>query len=393
MTAAPAVRDHVETHIDEVIADLDRLVRLETPSNRRDLLEAALPQIEAYAVERLGEPVARVQHDGGERGDVLDLTWAGSPGVAGTVLSLCHYDTVWPEGTIDQWPLTRDGDVLTGPGVLDMKAGIVQTVWMLRALRELGVPHPAVRLMLTGDEEIGSAVSRPHLEAAAAECLVTLISEPSAAGAVKVQRKGTVFADLTVRGVESHAGLDPYAGASAVHEIARLVPQVAALADREKGTTVNVGVVQGGSGRNVVAGLATCEVDIRIQDPAEGDRVAAALEALTVRDDRCVLEVVVDHNRPPMNPTPRTEQILELVRQSGADLGETVETQAVGGASDGNFIAALGLPVVDGLGGIGAGPHARHEHILVSGLSRQTALMAGVVELLAVEARSVATGA
>jgi glutamate carboxypeptidase len=385
MTAAAAVRDYVETHIDEVLADLDRLVRLETPSSRRDLLEAALPQIEAYAVERLGDPVARAQHDGGERGDVLDLTWAGSPGVEGTVLSLCHYDTVWPEGTLAGWPLTRDGDVLTGPGVLDMKAGIVQTVWMLRALRELGAPHPAVRLLLTGDEEIGSTVSRPHIEAAAAECLVTLISEPSAGGAVKVQRKGTVFADVTVTGLESHAGLDPYAGASAVHEIAKLIPKIVALADRSKGTTVNVGTVEGGSGRNVIAGQARCAVDVRVQHPAEAERVASALEALQVEDERCSLEMYVDHNRPPMNPTPRTEEIVALAHRAGEDLGSPIETQAVGGASDGNFIAALGLPVIDGLGGIGAGPHARHEHITVSGLPRQTALMAGIVELLAAE--------
>ncbi len=370
-----------------MVADLDRLVRLETPSNRRDLLEAALPEIERYAVERLGAPAARVQHDGGSRGDVLDLTWAGSPGLVGTVLVLCHYDTVWPEGTVACWPLTRDGDVLTGPGVLDMKAGIVQAVWMLRALRELDVPHPSVRLLLTGDEEIGSVAGRPHIEAAAAESLVTLIPEPSAAGDVKVQRKGMVFADLTVRGVESHAGLDPDAGASAVHELAGLIPAVVALADRERGTTVNVGVVTGGSGRNVVAGVATCEVDVRVQDPDEARRVADALEALAVSDSRCTLEVVVDHNRPPMNPSPRTEEILELVRRTAADLGETVGTQAVGGASDGNFVAALGLPVIDGLGGIGAGPHARHEHITVSGLPRQTALMAGIVELLATEAR------
>ncbi len=385
MTSAAAVRDHVRAHVEELVADLDRLVRLETPSSRRDLLEAALPEIERYAVERLGAPVRRVQHDGGDRGDVLDLTWAGSAGVEGTVLSLCHYDTVWPEGTVAGWPFSRDGDVLSGPGVLDMKAGIVQTVWMLRALRELGVPHPALRLMLTGDEEIGSVAGRPHLEAAAAESLVTLIPEPSAAGAVKVQRKGMVFADLVVRGVESHAGLDPDAGASAVHELAGLIPAVVALADRERGTTVNVGVVTGGSGRNVVAGVATCEVDVRIQDPAEEERVVAALESLAVEDGRCTLEVVVDRNRPPMNPGDRTEEVLGLLRRVGADLGETVATQAVGGASDGNFIAALGLPVVDGLGGIGGGPHARHEHITVSGLPRQTALMAGLVELLATE--------
>ncbi|WP_130013442.1 M20 family metallopeptidase [Serinicoccus sediminis] len=379
-THASAVRDLVEEHLNEVLADLDLLVSLETPSRRRDLLVAALPQIEAYLVRRLGEPTRRVQHDGGDLGDVLDLTWAGTD--EGQVLSLAHYDTVWPEGTLASWPLTRDGDVLTGPGVLDMKVGVVQTVWMLLALRELGVPHPDLRLLLTADEEVGSRVGRPHLEQAAREALVTLITEPSAGGAVKTRRKGMVFADLTVHGVEAHAGLDPDAGASAVHELATLVPRLVELADRERQTTVNVGTISGGSGRNVVAGRATCEVDVRIQDPAEEERIVRALEALEATDHRCRLEVVVDRNRPPMNPTADTDRLLALVRAAGADLGVEVGDQPVGGASDGNFVAALGLPVLDGLGGIGAGPHARHEHILVSGLARQTALMAGVVEQL-----------
>ncbi|GAA4873155.1 M20 family metallopeptidase [Serinicoccus chungangensis] len=381
-THASAVRDFVEARLEEALADLDLLVSLETPSRRRDLLDAALPRIEAYLVGRLGEPARRARHDGGDLGDVLDLTWAGDRG-AGQVLSLAHYDTVWPEGTLADWPLRRDDDVLTGPGVLDMKVGIVQTVWMVLALRELGVPHPDVRLLLTPDEEIGSRAGRPHLEAAARDALVTLITEPSAGGSVKTRRKGMVFADVTVHGVESHAGLDPDAGASAVHELARQVPLLAALADPERQTTVNVGTISGGTGRNVVAGRATCEVDVRIQDPAEEERVVRALEALEVVDERCRLEVVIDRNRPPMNPTAHTDRLLALVRAAGADLGVEVGDRPVGGASDGNFVAALGLPVLDGLGGIGAGPHARHEHILVSGIARQTALLAGVVEQLA----------
>ncbi|GAB94186.1 glutamate carboxypeptidase [Kineosphaera limosa] len=380
MTHAVRYRDLLTTNVEAMIDDLRRLVHVETPSDRPDLLRAGLADIEDYVTTRLGAPSRRQRHDGGARGDVLDLTWEGT--APGAVLCLVHYDTVWPEGTVDDWPLTRDGDILTGPGVLDMKAGLVQTVWMLLVLREVGEPHPAVRLLLTGDEEIGSSVGRPHIEAAAADALVTLIPEPSAAGDVKLQRKGMVFADLQVHGVESHAGLDPDAGASAITELAALIPQINALADRERETTVNVGVIRGGSGRNVVAGVASCEVDIRIQDPAEEDRMVAALEALTVTDPRCSLEVIVERNRPPMNPTAHSQGLLTLLRTAAADLDETVDSRAVGGASDGNFVSALGLPVIDGIGGIGAGPHARHEHITVKGLSRQTALMAAVAEQL-----------
>lgn len=381
MTHAPEVRRFVAEHEEELLADLSLLVGLETPSDRPDLLRPALDRIEAWLDERLGTPQRRVRHDGGQRGDVLDLTWSGT--ADGAVLSLCHYDTVWPEGTLAAWPLTRDGDVLSGPGVLDMKAGIVQTVWMLLALRALGAPHPALRLVLTGDEETGSLASSAHLSAAAAEVDLTLVSEPSAAGAAKVQRKGIMIVDLVVTGVEAHAGLDPDAGASAVHELALLVPQVVALADRERGTTVNVGMVQGGTGRNVAAGSARALVDVRIQEDGEMDRLERDLRALRVTDPRTTLEVVVDRNRPPMNPNPATEAHLAVLAEVAAELGEDVGLVPVGGASDANFVAALGLPVIDGLGGIGAGPHARHEHVLVSGLPRQTALMAGLAERVA----------
>lgn len=386
-THASNVRDYVRSHAGEVIADLDRLVRLETPSDRPDLLDAGLTEIQRYLIERLGEPVSRTRHDGGAYGDVLDLTWSGTYG-GGThgedraLLSVAHYDTVWPQGTVATWPLTRDGDRLSGPGVLDMIGGIVQTVWMLKALRELAISHPPLRLLLTGDEEIGSVAGRPHIEAAAAESIATLIAEPSGSGDVKTQRKGTMFADVIVRGIESHAGLDPEKGASAVQEMAFLIPQITELADPARGTTINVGIVSGGTGRNVVAGHATCEVDIRIQDPDEADRIARGLHGLSVTDPRCTVEVKTDLNRPPMNPNEHTDTLLALVAEVAHDLGENIGAQAVGGASDGNFVAALGFGVLDGLGGIGAGPHARHEHITISGFFRQTALMAGIAERL-----------
>ncbi|WP_153397071.1 M20/M25/M40 family metallo-hydrolase, partial [Ornithinicoccus halotolerans] len=376
-TPAVLARDWVTDRLEDLLADIALLVGLETPSLRPDLLGPGLDAIHEWLRQRLGEPATTARHDGGARGDVLDLTWPGTG--PGTVLALCHYDTVWPEGTLAEWPLTRDGDVLSGPGVIDMKAGIAQVAWALLALRALGQPHPTVRVMLTPDEEVGSVVGRPHLERAAAECDLTVITEPSGEGHVKVRRKGMVFADVRLTGVESHAGLDPFAGASAVHELARLIPRICSLADHDRGTTVNVGAVGGGTGRNVVAGRAWCEVDVRVQDPEEADRVATALAALAPEDDRVGLEMLVDRNRPPMNPGPATEGYLALAQQVAAELGHRIAGIAVGGASDGNFIAALGLPVLDGVGGIGGGPHSRREHVLVSGLPRQTALLAGLL--------------
>lgn len=364
-------------HLPEMLEDLRHLVHIESPSTRKDLLDPALDAVRSWVVARLGAPHTEQRHDGGRFGDVLDLRWPGS--VTGEVLFLVHYDTVWPEGTVATWPMTVEGDRVSGPGTIDMMAGLVQTVWSVLAARELGLALPGVRILLTGDEEIGSYASRPHIEAAAAEAVVTLVTEPSAEGHIKTERKGMVLVDVRATGIESHAGLNPLDGASAVHALARLVPQLLGLAAPERGTTVNVGTFTGGTGRNVVAGRADCQVDIRIQDPAEQDRLHAALEALVSPDPRVEIVVEVDWNRPPMNLTPASEPFVALARAVAAERGFELQAVAVGGASDANFVADLGLPVVDGLGGIGGGPHARHEHVLASGFSQQVALITGLL--------------
>lgn len=365
-------------HLDKMIEDLRHLVHIESPSTRKDLLDPALEQIRTWVTGRLGEPQRETRHDGGTFGDVLDLGWDGT--AAGEVLFVIHYDTVWPQGTLAGWPMSVEGDTVTGPGTIDMKAGLVQTVWSVLAARQLGLKHPRVRVLLTGDEEIGSYASRQHIETAAADALVTLVTEPSGDGGhIKTQRKGMVLVDVEATGIESHAGLNPLEGASAVHALAALLPQLTALAAPEKGTTVNVGTFTGGSGRNVVAGRAGCQVDIRIQDPAEQERLRAGLAALVSPDPRVQIDVDVDFNRPPMNLTPASEPFVELAREVAAERGLELQALAVGGASDANFIAALGLPVIDGLGGIGAGPHARHEHVLASGFPQQVALITGLL--------------
>ncbi|RCV53404.1 M20 family metallopeptidase [Marinitenerispora sediminis] len=368
----------------EVLADLRHLVELETPSDDKALLDAGLDGIELWLADRLGPAAARLRHSGGEHGDVLELTYPGAAGGAGpTVLLVCHYDTVWPRGTLADWPVRIDGDHFTGPGCFDMKAGLVQGVWALRALRELGIAHPGVRLLLNGDEEIGSPASRPHIERASADVAATLILEPSRDGMLKTRRKGMGLFDVTAHGVESHAGLDPAAGASAVHALAELVPALTALAAPERGTTVNVGVIAGGTARNVVAGRAWCQVDVRVQDPAEMPRVDAGLAALAPSDPRVKVEIDGGWNRPPLNPNPGSERLLALAREAAADLGADLGDVAVGGASDGNLVAALGRPVLDGLGAVGAGPHSRDEHVRISGTPHQIALVAGLLARLA----------
>nr|WP_253857267.1 M20 family metallopeptidase [Prauserella alba] len=362
-------------------ADLRTLVELETPSDDKALLGTGIGEIERWLAERLGEPGERRLHDGGKYGDALEV---GYPGTApGTVLVLCHYDTVWPEGTLTAWPFSVDGDRATGPGAFDMKLGLVQSVWALRCLAELGMPRPTVRLLLNGDEEIGSPVARPLIERLSEDVLATLVFEGAADGNLKTVRKGVGLFDVTVAGVESHAGLDPDAGVSAIHELARLVGQIAAFGDRDRGTTVNVGLIEGGTGCNVVAGSATCGIDVRVSEPDEMGRIDAAFAALRTSDARASVTVEGEWNRPPMVRNPGSDELFRLAESIAAEAGWELGQVGVGGASDGNFVSALGRPVLDGLGAVGGGAHARHEHVLLDHVPGRTALIAELLMALA----------
>ena len=260
-----------------------------------------------------------------------------------------------------------------------MKAGLVQAVWAVRALRDAGVPHPPMRLLLNGDEEIGSPFSRPLIEQACADAAATLVFEASADGAVKTGRKGVGIFAAHVRGVESHAGLDPESGASAVDEIARLVLRLHGAADPAAGTTVNVGVLRGGTRSNVVAGTAQADVDVRVRSVAAQQRIDELLRGLTPHDPRAEVTVRGGWNRPVMEPNAAIGSVYALARRAADRLGFALRETSVGGASDGNFAAAMGLPVLDGLGAVGGGAHARHEHVTVSGMVERAAVAAAVI--------------
>lgn len=374
------IQSLARTALPEMTDDLRALVELETPSDDKELLTAGLAAIEEWTRRRLGPPDERRHHDGGPHGDMLELLYEGTS--PETVLVLCHYDTVWPAGTLAEWPfrITEDGRA-SGPGVFDMKCGLMQAVWALRLLRELDLPRPAVRLFLNGDEEIGSPASQPHVERLSEGVAATLVCEASAGpeGALKTRRKGGGIFELTVEGVEAHAGLEPERGASAVHALAELVTQMAGLGDPELGTTVNVGVISGGTGRNVVAGRARCGIDVRIAVPAETTRVDAAFAALRPSDPRVSVTLTGGWARPPMVPNPASQLLFKQAQAIAAELGWTARETSVGGASDGNFVAALGRPVLDGLGAVGDGAHARHEHVVLEHLPARTALIAGLL--------------
>jgi glutamate carboxypeptidase len=296
---------------------------------------------------------------------------------------LCHYDTVWPAGTLAEWPFEVQDGRASGPGVFDMKTGLVQAVWTLRLLRELELPHPSVRLLLNGDEEIGSPFSRPIIEKSCAGTAAVLVFEAAAEGAVKTARKGVGIWQVRVRGVESHAGLDPTAGASAIDEAARLVRTLHDATDLAAGTSVNVGVLRGGTRSNVVAGSAEAEVDVRVRTVSEQARIGALIAGLRPHDPRASLQVTGGWNRPVMERGPAIADVYTLARAAAAQLGVDLAETSVGGASDGNFAAAMGLPVLDGLGAVGAGAHARHEHVSINGMVERAAMAAGVMAAFA----------
>ena len=374
--------DAAEVALPSMLEDLRGYVEIETPSDDRASLEKGLAWLDGLVADRLGPAAATSTVEGGSYGDVRVLEFDGS--AAEPVLLLAHYDTVWPVGTLADMPFAVAGDRITGPGVFDMKAGLVQALWAVRIARDAGLALPPLRLLLNGDEEIGSPVSRPVIEQAGAGVQAGLVFEAAGPGGeVKTARKGVGMFRVDVDGVEAHAGLDPTAGASAVDELSRVVLALHGARDLEAGTSVNVGVVGGGTRSNVTAGHAWGEIDVRVSSAAETARIGRVLDGLRAHHPDAVLRVSGGWNRPVMERTARTAELYGIARSAASSLGVDLPETAVGGASDANFLTVLGLGVLDGLGALGAGAHARHEHALVSGLVRQTAVTAAVLHALA----------
>jgi glutamate carboxypeptidase len=390
MTASLTARAHDAAT--EIVADILTLVRHETGSHDLPGLAAGLHALRGLAVTRLGRPDHEHWYAGGRHGDTLTLTYTGTG--AGHVLLVGHYDTVWPAGTLAAWddrtgtltsqhepaPAGGGREKLSGPGIFDMKTGLAQAIWALRLAKEHGTPTPTVTFLFNGDEEIGSVSSRPVIEAVARKADVTLVLEPTAHGALKTARKGTGLVTVTATGVEAHAGLAPQDGASAITALSEFVLAAAAVAAPDRGTTINTGLICGGSATNVVAGSATASIDIRVSSESEQDRVDAEIAAIKVSDPRVRIDVDLSWNRPPMALNAASAALLDLARDVARDQGRAeLPAAAVGGASDANFVAALGLPVLCGLGAVGDGAHARGEFIYPDTVPAQTALVAGLL--------------
>lgn len=360
----------------DYLRTLSELVTFESPSadkaaNDRLLAHlAALLEADGWQLER------RAQR---EVGDQLIARQAAPGGVSS--LLLAHIDTVWPLGTSKTMPLREADDKLYGPGVLDMKAGVATAIHALRLLRRQGAAlRGPVTLLLTSDEETGSLASRELIEALARAHDRVLVLEPGREdGALKTGRKGVGGFEARFSGVSAHAGNDPEAGASALRELAHFLLYAESLGDEEALTTVNVTVAQGGSVSNVIAEEARCVIDLRVMRQGEGERVAQALSGYRTREPRVALELSGGLNRPPLEPTAANAAVFEEAKVRAAELGLSVAGAVVGGGSDGNFTSALGVPTLDGLGGVGAGPHARHEHIRIPETLERLALVAALL--------------
>lgn len=297
-----------------------------------------------------------------------------------SVLLLGHTDTVHPRNTKEKNPTRIEDGRLYGCGTFDMKAGCVLMLEVLRLLTELNLkPNRPVTILLSCDEEVGSPTGREVVEREAQRSQFCLVCEPSANGRVKTGRKGTGMFTLKTRGIPAHAGLEPERGASAILEISRQIDRLQALNDLSKGTTVNVCTIAGGTTSNVIPEYANCSIDVRFTQESEAERIQKELESLTTFDERVSLEILGEINRPPLERTDKIADLYEKARKLAADFGYELGETQVGGASDGNFVAALGVPVLDGLGVTGNGAHTLEEYILVDDIPYRAALLASLV--------------
>ncbi|AJZ84918.1 M20/M25/M40 family metallo-hydrolase [Streptomyces sp. AgN23] len=385
---ADAVRQWLDAHREDMVADLAAYTSQGSASDDLDALDSCLGWLRDWLDRRLGAPDAEETLAREEAGDILVRRYSARGTTAQDhrpVLLLGHYDTVWPTGTLDTWPFRREGDHITGPGVFDMKAGLVQAVWALRALDALDLPRPACTVMLNGDEETGSLASRDAIVEEARDSRLAMVFEAAADGAIKTARKGVGLFTVTVTGVEAHAGLDPTAGASAVDELAHQILRLTDLRAPDAGTSLNVGVVEGGTRSNVTAGHAVGHIDIRVATAAEQKRLGDALAALRPVGPRTRVEVTGGWNRPVFERTEGVAALADLARRCAALLGHDLPEASVGGASDGNFVVAQGTPVLDGIGAVGSGAHARSENTSVQGMVTRAALAATILAALARE--------
>jgi len=354
---------------------LRQLVEQESPSEDRPAVNAAMA-----LAEELGRPLGgRVRRNKQKDfGDVVELRFGPSRSSRKPLLLLGHLDTVWPLGTLAKMRWRKAEGRYWGPGVLDMKAGVVMALAAVSTLRELKLDRP-VTLLLNSDEEVGSPVSRAVTERLALESSAVFVLEPAQGLAYKTARKGVGQYNVQVTGVGAHSGVDFEKGHSAVLELAKLVQTISGFTKSERKLTINCGVIAGGTRSNVVASEAHAQVDVRIAKATDAAYVEKLFRSLKVSDPHCRLTITGGINRPPMERKTGTIALYKKARSLAKELGFELDEAATGGGSDGNFTAALGVPTLDGMGAVGDGAHAAHESVVIEHLVPRTALLAAMI--------------
>ena len=354
------------------------LARLESPTLDKAAVDRCGTELGRQLVA-VGATIETLSSKG--TGDHLRATFGDGPS---QLLLLGHFDTVWPVGQLDQMPIRREAGRLYGPGVFDMKAGIAISMLAVHALGALRL-HPRRRIVMlfTADEERGSGTSRAYVETEARRSEAVFVLEPSLpGGALKTRRKGIGEFELHVSGTSAHAGVDPRKGASAISELATQILRLEALRDAGRGILVNVGVVEGGASPNVVADRARAVIDVRVDTAADARRIRDAIYELEPKGPGTALRVTGDFSRPPLERNEAVVRLYEMARAVAKELGHDLQEGSTGGGSDGNLTAALGVPTLDGLGAVGDGAHALHEHVVVDQLPWRAALVAGLIRRL-----------
>jgi len=378
MTDNQKISSYLRDHRQEMVALLTQIVEMESPTSDKPSLDR-LGAFLADQSHALGAEVKTLSQP--DAGNHVRAHWGDGDGGA---LLLCHMDTVWDLGTVAERPVrieSKEGK-LYGPGAFDMKGGIVNALWAMRALRELHLePGRPVTLLLTSDEETGSLTSRPIIEAEALKHDVVFVLEPAEPplGSIKTWRKGVGMYSISVTGRATHAGADHKKGINAIEELAHQILAIQSFTDYKAGTTLSVGVVGGGTRSNVVPAQAWARIDMRVMNAGEAARVEEKMQGLKPHLPGATVKVSGGVNRPPMVRTPEIVALYTQAKALAAEMGLELTETGTGGGSDGNFTAALGVPTLDGMGVVGDGGHAVHEHVVVDSLPERAALLAAMI--------------
>jgi glutamate carboxypeptidase len=357
---------------------LRSLVEIESPSSNKEAVDRALTLFAEWA-QAAGGTVRRHKHR--HYGDSLEVRFRGSSSREKPILLLGHLDTVWDHGTIVHMPWKATKDIIAGPGVLDMKSGVMMALTAVEMLQDLCLLRRPVIILLHGDEEIGSPASRKVTEAVASRCSAVYVLEPAQGdqGAYKTARKAVGMYRLAVHGTAAHSGVDFERGHSAVVELARQIETLSGFTDLSRGITVNPGLIGGGTRSNVIAAEAWAEIDVRLERQRDVAALDRKFQKLRPQDKFCKLELAGGINRPPMERTPGTVALFRRAKKLASMMNVELEEAATGGGSDGNFTSALGVPTLDGMGAVGSGAHAVHEHLQRKHIAPRVALLAAML--------------